>query len=377
MVTNLVASLASAATLLLSVLTAVSHEPVARVRTPVRIPNILNFLTLKCDFHTHTVFSDGYVWPTIRVEEAWRNGLDAIAITDHIEYQPYKGDITTNHNRSFEVASPAGKSLDVLVIKGSEITRDMPPGHLNAVFLRDANALAVRNWRDALAAAHSQDAFIFWNHPGWKPQAPGGKAVWYPEHTELLQKGMLHGVEVANGDEYYPEAHRWAVEHNLAMVSNTDIHNPIGLDYPHDGDFRTTTFVFARERTAASIKEALQARRTAVYFQDKIIGTEQYLRPLCEQSLAVLNPRIAGSARERQYVQLQNLSDVNLKLRSAGGQEGLQLPERTVVPAGKIVLMQIRGDAKKKGEIAVPFKVENYLPAPDTPLEIQLKLQVE
>ena len=25
----------------------------------------------------HTVFSDGVVWPSVRVEEAWREGLDA------------------------------------------------------------------------------------------------------------------------------------------------------------------------------------------------------------------------------------------------------------------------------------------------------------
>ena len=46
--------------------------------------------TLKCDFHIHTVFSDGKVWPDIRVAEAWQEGLDAIAITDHIEYRPNK-----------------------------------------------------------------------------------------------------------------------------------------------------------------------------------------------------------------------------------------------------------------------------------------------
>ncbi len=30
-------------------------------------PNILGYKTLKCDFHQHTVFSDGDVWPSIRV----------------------------------------------------------------------------------------------------------------------------------------------------------------------------------------------------------------------------------------------------------------------------------------------------------------------
>ena len=70
-------------------------------RREIHFPDILGYKTLKCDLHMHTVFSDGLVWPTARVDEAWREGLDAISITDHIEYQPHKKDIPTNHNRSY------------------------------------------------------------------------------------------------------------------------------------------------------------------------------------------------------------------------------------------------------------------------------------
>lgn len=52
-------------------------------RNKINMPDVLGFKTLKCDFHSHTIFSDGDVWPSYRVEEAWRDGLDAIAITDH------------------------------------------------------------------------------------------------------------------------------------------------------------------------------------------------------------------------------------------------------------------------------------------------------
>ena len=60
----------------------------AQQRPVINIPDILGYKTLKCDFHMHTVFSDGQVWPTVRIDEAWRDGLDAISITDHIEYRP-------------------------------------------------------------------------------------------------------------------------------------------------------------------------------------------------------------------------------------------------------------------------------------------------
>ena len=57
------------------------------VNRAIEFPNIPGYLTLKCDFHMHTVFSDGSVWPDIRVEEALKDGLDAIATTEHLELQ--------------------------------------------------------------------------------------------------------------------------------------------------------------------------------------------------------------------------------------------------------------------------------------------------
>ena len=106
-----------------------------RIRSEVHFPDIPGYVTLKCDFHMHTVFSDGQVWPTVRVEEAWRQGLDAIAITDHIEYKPYKDDVSTNYSRSYELAKASAESLNLILIKAAEITRGEPPGHLNALFL--------------------------------------------------------------------------------------------------------------------------------------------------------------------------------------------------------------------------------------------------
>ena len=42
---------------------------------------------VSADLHIHTVFSDGSVWPTIRVEEALRDSIDLISLTEHLEYQ--------------------------------------------------------------------------------------------------------------------------------------------------------------------------------------------------------------------------------------------------------------------------------------------------
>jgi histidinol phosphatase-like PHP family hydrolase len=76
----------------------------------IEFPDIPGYRTLKCDFHIHTVFSDGRVWPTIRVEEGIREGLDAIALTDHLEYKPHLADIAgPDQNRSHEIAQAAVK----------------------------------------------------------------------------------------------------------------------------------------------------------------------------------------------------------------------------------------------------------------------------
>ena len=62
------------------VLAFVFHTTQAQTRHEIDIPDLKGYQTLKCDFHIHTVFSDGLVWPTVRVDEAYREGLDAIAV---------------------------------------------------------------------------------------------------------------------------------------------------------------------------------------------------------------------------------------------------------------------------------------------------------
>lgn len=357
-----------------------AHDPVTRARTPVQIPEVPGYVTLKCDFHIHTMFSDGLVWPTVRAEEAWREGLDAIAITDHIEYQPHKADVSTNHNRSYEIARGTGTDLDVLVVKGSEITRKMPPGHLNAIFLTNSTSLAVTNWRDAIAAAHQQGAFIFWNHPGWEAQTTNDLVLWYPEHTELLAAGMLHGIEVVNGRDYYPEAHRWAIEKNLTMLSNSDIHSPLNLDYHvHQGDHRPLTLVFAKERTAEALKKALFARQTAVYSGDKLIGDEKFLRPIFTESVQVKNPKFNLKGKQRVLVQIHNHSDVDFRLERTAELAEMGFPKELTLAARKTVLLTVTGKSttlKGKKKLSLPYRVTNVLIGPDQPLPVTIDLEV-
>ncbi|RQW07468.1 histidinol-phosphatase, partial [candidate division KSB1 bacterium] len=232
---------------LLVVLSCLSFtQLIGRDRLVWRIPDINGYKIVKCDFHSHTVFSDGHVWPTFRVGEAWADGLDALAITDHIEYQPNEKDVSTDHNRSYELAKGAAQSAGILLIKGAEITRDMPPGHFNALFLQDAAPLDVEDWRQAFDAAHEQGAFIFRNHPGWRGQEKDGIGKWYDEHEELYQAGKMHGIEVVNDDEYYPEVHQWCLDKKLTMLGNSDIHSTTDMEFNQsEPKHRPMTWVLA------------------------------------------------------------------------------------------------------------------------------------
>jgi hypothetical protein len=350
------------------------------VRTEVNFPDILGYQTVICDFHMHTVFSDGLVWPTIRSDEAWREGLDVIAITDHIEYQPYKDDIPSNFNRASELATDRGEQLDILVIPGSEITRSMPPGHLNAIFIKDADKLNTETWRQAIDAAAEQEAFIFWNHPGWRGQEQDGIAKWYDEHTEILNSKKLHGIEVVNTKEYYPEAHQWCVDKEMTMLSNSDIHNPIQMDYDFPaGEHRPMTLVFAEERSPEAIKEALFAKRTVVYSSNFLYGKKKFLEPLFYNSIYIKNPNVVMEQGQSEFIQIMNYSDVDYHLQLTDQIEEINVQSDVWLYAGKTVLYQIThsgSEAKGNRKIRIPFRVENLKVTPAEPLQVYLDFNI-
>jgi len=294
--------------LLLSVILTVSGQ-----RKIVHLPDLPGYVTLKCDFHSHTVFSDGNVWPTVRIAEAYRDGLDAIAITDHIEYQPKKDQIPTDHNAAWKILQGPAKEANIILVHGAEITRDMPPGHLNALFITDANALVRDSVYDAIEAAVKQGAFIQWNHPGWKSQEPDGIPKLYNIHKRLLKNGWIHGIEFFNDSEYYPNILEWCREYKLAVMANSDIHGIISEEYREpEYKNRPMTLVFARERTAESLKEALFAGRTLAYFGDNIAGQEEYAKPFFYQCISVSKPYHQTS--KNWYFEITNNSDITFHL---------------------------------------------------------------
>ena len=305
-----------------------------RKRNIIMIPNADGYQTLKCDFHTHTVFSDGHVWPNVRVQEAWQEGLDVLAITDHVEYHPHSEDVVVDHNRAYELAKGMAKQNNIVFIKGTEITRKTPPGHFNALFIGDASGYIEdsdnEKDKEAVMKAVEQDAFIFWNHPGWKVNQVEGSYEWIDFVDELYDENIVKGIEVFNGFGFHKKALDWCVDNDLTVMGTSDIHNLIEHDYDLGGCVhRSMTLVFAKERTAESVREALEADRTVAWASKYIAGKEENIKRLFNACVETGHKYYSGS--DRNYYEIKNISDLyfEMKLKSGDGTGSIILYPRS------------------------------------------------
>jgi hypothetical protein len=301
-------------------------KPVPTPRV-IDIPDVGEYRVLKGDFHIHTLFSDGDVMPRDRVLEAIDNGLDVIAITDHIEVQTRLGGIgpvklsdakNNDFNYSYELAKAEGDRQKLLVIPGTEITRKaFPPGHFVVLFTQDVNpiAAAVDDWRMMVETAVGQGAFILWAHPGWIAPGNGGLEKGQPmflpqEIVEIHQKGWLHGMEVFNWSELSPLVPDWCNEMDLTMFANSDLHASDANWYGFQNPQRPISLILARERTIESVREALFAKRVIGWAAGNLWGRKESMEPLFDACVKI--EITAGKVR------LTNRSDIPCTISYAG-----------------------------------------------------------
>ncbi len=333
-------------------------------RKIVNLPDLPGYVTLKCDFHMHTVFSDGNVWPAYRVEEAYRDGLDAIAITDHLEYTPKDDFIPVDHNAAWKIAENTAREYNLILVHGTEITRKMPPGHMNALFIQDASLLTADSVMDVYAAAIKQGAFLQWNHPGWKSQEPDGIPKIYDIHKKLIAKRWIHGIEFFNDREYYPKILTVCKQSNLAVMANSDIHGIISEEYSKSVyPDRPMTLVFAKAYTSDALKEALFAGRTLAYFGNTIAGKEEYAMPFFYQCISVGKPYFENE--ESIFFEVTNRSNLTFYLIKGVS----EAPESIKIGANSVTRVVV----SKKVTSPLIYDVENVLIGEDEVLKIELK----
>jgi hypothetical protein len=337
---------------------------IAEVRDEIAFPDVDGYRTLKCDFHMHTVFSDGQVWPTVRVDEAYREGLDAIAITDHIEYQPHAADIPTNHNRPYEIAKDLAARRNIILIRGTEITRDTPPGHFNAIFLKDVDPLDTPEFYDVFEAAAEQGAFVFWNHPGWQGREKGKWGEW---QQTLYERKWLHGIEICNGNVWYDDGTTYAFDKNLICIGTSDVHPPMPTKAWTPEEHRTLTLVFAREKTYESLKEAVFAGRTAVWWKNQVIGYEPQLRQLFNACVEIEPAHVVND--RSQWVEIRNHSELDITLTRSGkvGRSSIVLPARKTT----LVHMPVTPEQAAAG---LAYRATNFKTGLKSMLEVNLRI---
>ncbi|NND70291.1 MAG: PHP domain-containing protein [Rhodothermales bacterium] len=323
----------------------------------------------------HSVFSDGAVWPHIRVEEALKDGLDCIAITEHIEYQPHKADIPhPDRRRAFEIASRAAANTDLIVIHGSEITRRMPPGHSNAIFITDPNKLITDDALDAYSEAKNQGGFIFWNHPDWTAHRKDGVAQLDQMHIDLIRDGLLNGIEVVNTKGYSAEAFQIALDNDLTIIGTSDIHGLIDWDYDVPHGHRPVTIVFSSDRTEDGIKTALFEGRTAVWHKNFLVGLPEYTEPLFQSSIKIVGAEYVGDTSVLS-VQIRNHSDAEFLARNLSEYSFQEDHEILSFSAGSDTELRIK-TGTRLGNVVLPLEVLNIVVAPRTYLQSELNIVV-
>jgi histidinol phosphatase-like PHP family hydrolase len=289
-----------------------------RHRQEITIPQIAGYNVYKADFHTHTIYSDGTITPSWRVREAWFDGLDIIAITDHIEYrrverellkymgqyikEEYRGlakgvntnlqgsaadelGILSNLNVGYESAKECNEQYGLLIVRGVEITRN--EGHFNAIFTKDNNKIYHPDIEQSIANAVKQGAFVFQNHPKHDKTTSSSMT---PLAERVHEKGHVKGIELCNGPVMWSRLISYCLDNGYTPIANSDGHTTMAERYyPHynNGCYRNMTLILAKECTEKAIKQALNEGRTIAYHNNKLIGKEEYLSELFKNSVSI------------------------------------------------------------------------------------------
>ena len=347
------------------------NEREGRQRVEMVLPQVRGFNIYKADLHNHTIFSDGSVTPEFRIQEAWHDGLDVIAVTEHVEYRPYEGKmmnfltgyvpknvkpansnvirseatdagILSDLNYPVKLYQNAAKAYGITVIPGAEITREPTViGHYNALFTKDNNTIYAKDPMQSIRNAKAQGAIVMQNHPGWRRTSLDMMEF----EEKVYAENLIDGIEIVNGGEFYPRAITRALKHKFFMSSNTDIHGSTSEDYVIGGNGRRNmTFIFAQENTLEALREAMESKRTLAYSHGTLAGEQSLLVDLFKASIATKVIQTASSGAKT--VLLTNNSSIKYTLRFGNANPVILEP-----------FTSIRATSGKDGKLAV--KVEN------------------
>ncbi len=297
--------------------TLVASDFIRMSRKEVILPTVKGYTPYKADLHIHSTYTDGTLNIKGRVEEAWCDGLDVIAMTDHLSIRPVKGkvgEVTPDSVkmkrglkplRAMQSTVKSAKDFGLLVIPGVELTGDgETQGHYNALFINDIGSVYDYDALQTIRNARQQGALIMHNHPGWRHKTLEMNDVEKAAYAEHL----IDGIELMNGSAFYPGAFKTAKEHQLFLASNTDIHATTAQAYRENGHLRNMTLIFAQECTLEAMREALEARRTLTYAFGAVCGEEELLKEFFAASVTAKQISVDKKRKSRRVKVTNNTS---------------------------------------------------------------------
>jgi hypothetical protein len=141
----------------------------------------------------------------------------------------------------------------------------------------------------------------------------------------------VQGVELVNGDTFYPEAFPWVEEKGLTIFADSDVHSPIADDY--QPRLRPVTLVFARSASETDIRDALVAGRTTAWQADRLWGKEEHLRGLWSGAVRLENAELTYTPETRiAALQLRNFSAIPFRGRIMSAPDWLRVSDFEVKP---------------------------------------------
>lgn len=311
-------------------------------RKEVLLPEVNGYTPYRVDLHMHSTYSDGVVNIKGRVNEAWCDGLDAIAMTEHLSIRPVPeaGQPTpekvaakrgSNASKSVADAIKHAEAHGLLVIPGIELTGNAKTqGHFNALFTTDNKAIYDYDPMQCIRNARKQGALIMHNHPGWRHSTLDMTQFEKDTYAEKL----IDGVEIMNGAYFYPRAFDTAKKHNLFITSNTDIHPLSSQVYRENGHLRNMTIIFAKESTLEGLREGLEAHRTLAYAFGTIGGEEKLLKDFFEA--AIKTKKLTEDKKKKLIkVMLTNTTSLPYTISVGGGNPIVIRPLSSVIVSAK------------------------------------------
>ena len=299
----------------------------ANVRKTIVLPQVNGYNLYTADLHVHSTYSDGTMKMTARIDEAWRDGFDIMAATDHMSIRPVKGkegqptppEVTAKRgsktSKSVADAVKAGKNFGLLIIPGVELTGNAKTqGHFNALFTTNNKEIYNYDAIQSIRNARAQGALIMHNHPGWRHPTLNRTAF----EEQVYAEKLIDGIEVMNGYCFYPRAIEEAKNRKWFMTATTDVHATTAQIYGANDQLRNMTIVFAKDLTLKDVREALEARRTLAYSFGVLAGEENLLKDFFEASVETKKLSV-NKKKKSQRVQLTNKTSIPFVLRVGKG----------------------------------------------------------